>query len=144
VESAPQAVKIILSAVIGASLALVFQLLIRRNENKANNTTLTKNISFMEKTSNIQKPASQIRSSKKKEPKVITSDKRDHRMNTPQKNREHAPAKEEQAQDKPVDQIQNQQMKKPDAQKKVVNEDEQKQVVNNPSAKEPAEDEDQN
>lgn len=94
----------------------------------------------MEKKSDIQKPASSIRKpSKKREPKVVTSDMRNNRKGDPESQRVDKPEKEnkshhseQRVEQQSIAQQDNQSQQKPEP-KKVVNEDEQKQVVNNSS-----------
>ena len=91
----------------------------------------------MEKTSDIQKPASDIKKkpSKTREPKVVTSDMRNNKKGDPQSQRIYTPEKESQTaeqkkEQQPIAQQDIRSQQKPE--RKIVNEDEQKQVVNNP------------
>jgi hypothetical protein len=102
----------------------------------------------MEKTSDIQKPASNIRKpSKTREPKVVTSDMRKNKKGDPQSQRVNKPEKESQPaeqkkEQQPLAQQDSRSQQKPE--RKIVNEDEQKQVVNNSGNEvSPAEAEDQ-
>jgi hypothetical protein len=107
----------------------------------------------MEKKSDIQKSASNIRkSSKARESKVITSDMRKSKGD-PQSQRIHKPEKEKESQ-KESQSVEQKTEQQPSAQqdsrsqqkpeRKIVNEDEQKQVVNNPgNENSPTEAEDQ-
>lgn len=91
----------------------------------------------MEKKSDIQKPASNIRKpSKTREPKVVTSDMR-NKKGDPQSQRVYKPEKEKDSQSdqqkkeqQPIAQQDDKSQQKPE--RKIVNEDEQKQAVNNP------------
>jgi hypothetical protein len=89
----------------------------------------------MEKTSDIQKPASDIKKpSKTREPKVVTSDMRKNKKGDPQSQRVYKPEKDSQSAEQkkdqqPIAQQDNRSQQKPE--RKIVNEDEQKQVVNN-------------
>jgi hypothetical protein len=102
----------------------------------------------MEKTSDIQKPASDIKKpSKTREPKVVTSDMRKNKKGDPQSQRVYKPEKDSQAveqkkEQQPIAQTENRSQQKPE--RKIVNEDEQRQVVNNPGNEtSPTEGEDQ-
>jgi hypothetical protein len=102
----------------------------------------------MEKTSDIQKPASDIKKpSKTREPKVVTSDVRKNKKGDPQSQRVYKPEKdstaaEQKKEQQPIAQQDNRSQQKPE--RKIVNEDEQRQVVNNPGNEtSPTEGEDQ-
>jgi len=102
----------------------------------------------MEKTSDIQKPASDIKKpSKTREPKVVTSDVRKNKKGDPQSQRVYKPEKDSQAveqkkEQQPIAQQDVRSQQKPE--RKIVNEDEQRQVVNNPGNEtSPTEGEDQ-